>query len=937
MRQKNSAAVQTTAPTDDAPEYTAASQLQAPVTVITATQPQRLAKRFSIQDGQLKKHSAGNVAAGRIALADARTPAALAELLQGLGADQALIFGLPIDPDARQVVSKSQIKKMAAVPAGTIARLKDNFRWHAGPGWLMLDYDPPPDGEAEAPESWREMLYAAAPQLRDAPHVWTVSASSEIWNRETSEQLQGITGQRLYVLVQDARDIPRAGAALFDRLCLLGHGYCQVSKAGALLERGPIDKAVWQTNRLDFAAPPVCEPPLEARRPAPEVFNDDAQPLDLAGAIVSLSHAEQKRLADVWAKEKALDAVQTERAAAQQAWIEERLSALPPETTEEQRESARVRLQSAVVNKRLFGDFELVHSSGRTVTVGAVLDDPERWHGECFADPLEPDYGNGDKRIAWLNLRSGGTPYIRSHAHGGQRFRLLRAVARLELDPGEGPRAVSSVCERLLIEGDVFERAGELVRLSDGALIPVNAHWLQTRIESCFEIWKYDKRARQQVRADCPKELAQRVIAAAGGWGLPRVTGLVYAPVLRPDGSLLIEPGFDAATGLLFLDDAEQRPTPRALNRAELSSTLARIWEPFALFPFADDLSRGVFLAALLTTACRATLPKAPAFLIAAHAPGTGKSLLAECLLQLQGGTTGAMVLPEKDDAETEKRLAAKLRAGHSGIFLDNVQGNVDQASLCAFLTSAEPEFRILGKSEVVRVSNRALWVLTGNNITATGDTFRRILPVALDANVENPEARRFTFDPKALIASRLDAYRADLLSVLLSFVEAGTPCPGAGGMGSFEDWERLVRQCVCWLIEQGAVPVPMEDPAGVLRVSRAEDPERLLLASLLESWFDHYGSSTVEVREIAGLLTGHGVHEPGLRHNAKEAALCEAVLDVAEVRGSFSAKSLGRYLRRNAGVVASGLRVDAARGGRVVSWRVTQASADHKAAVSAF
>jgi len=41
------------------------------------------------------------------------------------------------------------------------------------------------------------------------------------------------------------------------------------------------------------------------------------------------------------------------------------------------------------------------------VTVGTVLDNRERWHGERFADPLEPDY-RGDKRIAWLNLRSGG-------------------------------------------------------------------------------------------------------------------------------------------------------------------------------------------------------------------------------------------------------------------------------------------------------------------------------------------------------------------------------------------------------------------------------------------------------------------------------------------------------------------------------------------------
>jgi hypothetical protein len=390
---------------------------------------------------------------------------------------------------------------------------------------------------------------------------------------------------------------------------------------------------------------------------------------------------------------------------------------------------------------------------------------------------------------------------------------------------------------------------------------------------------------------------------------------------MRPDGSVIQKPGFDTATGLLYLDNSEERPAPHPLDRKALKEALARIWQPFELFPLDSAVSRGVFLAALLTTVCRPALPTAPGFLVRAYTPGTGKTLLSECLMLLTGASLSALPLPENNPEEIEKRLFAKLLTGCPGLILDNLVGVIDNAALCAFLTSPEPEGRILGQSETRSVVNRALWLLNGNNVTAGGDTFRRILPITLDANSETPETRRFTFNPRDVIRDRLDAYRADLLSVLLTFQWEGAPTVAAGSFGSFEEWERLVRQCVCWLIREGVAPAEMTDPLEVMKLSKAEDPHHQQHATILETWHDLHGESVVQVRDV-GRLIERGEYGS----TTAETAFVEAVRDVATVRGAFNGRYFGGWLRKHKGRVVQGYRLDPGTAGlKEPGWRVSR------------
>ena len=80
-----------------------------------------------------------------------------------------------------------------------------------------------------------------------------------LWRASSSSGVDGagVQGQRVYIMVDDASQIPRVGKALFERLWLAGHGYYAISKSGQLLERGPVDAAVWRPEGMDFVAAPV--------------------------------------------------------------------------------------------------------------------------------------------------------------------------------------------------------------------------------------------------------------------------------------------------------------------------------------------------------------------------------------------------------------------------------------------------------------------------------------------------------------------------------------------------------------------------------------------------------------------------------------------------------------------------------------------------------
>ena len=416
------------------PEFTpSASENHAEIrfTRFTTRNPARLSKSFTLVGDVLDKHVGGNMLDGVAERLSVSSIDQFADLLPSLTPKQALSYGVNGHEQAR-VVTADHLAKARAQGGDlpVIARNRDHFAWPDGPGILMLDYDPPKEGAALDMTQLRDALATTCPPLETAPAIWRPSASSCIYSSDGAE-LRGVAGQRLYIPVLEAADIPRAGQVLFERLWLAGYGRYELSKAGAFLLRSVIDASVFQPERLDFCGGAATGKGLVQRLPAPVVFNADAPYLDTRQALPDLTEEERNRLdAMRTAMQESLEPRQQEiRAQWVEARVNERLAKIGPDKADEARPEFERVYRQAAEGGWLDPDFELTvkakgSKSAKLITVAELLRDRKTYHEATTLDPLEPEYPEGQARfVGWLNLNA-RERYLQSQAHGGTRYFL---------------------------------------------------------------------------------------------------------------------------------------------------------------------------------------------------------------------------------------------------------------------------------------------------------------------------------------------------------------------------------------------------------------------------------------------------------------------------------------------------------------------------------
>jgi hypothetical protein len=817
------------------------------------------------------------------------------ELLDELTSNQATLYGVAPGHQTAKVVTKAAL---AATPAeNTVTRSREFFQFAPAPGIMMLDHDGVQDGhDPLGPDELRNKLIEAAPVLADAPMLWRPSASSSIVAPD-GRQITGIGGQRIYIAVADASHIPTAGKALIDLLWSAGMGWIRIGTAGQSLERTLIDASVWQPERLDFAAQPLLTDGLTRNPPTARFFSEESALFDLR-ALIDLADGAVKASARKQ-RESADRAANPKRAEVRTAWVTERAPELAKQR-EISDEQARAILQRACETRTLMGDFGLVTAEGKEVSVGELLDNIERWHGTRFADPLDPSYGN-DRRIAWANLRNGGRPHIFSHAHGGVRYKLARPSQRIQLAAGQRARVADSVLDMARQRGELYDfgDGAALVRLSGGRTVPVTRDWLIDHLDRSAEFFtvKMVNEAPVQIAQDAPAWLAAAIIAKNGERRLPRLSAVITAPILRADGSVLSDPGHDGESGLLYLSEREAAiSVPDRPSVQQALDALKRLWAPVSLFPLVDDVDRGVILAGLLTACLRASLPTAPGFAGDAPAAGTGKTLLMQTIGALGSGETPPALPPASSvDEECRKRLFAVLRDGYKVILWDNVRDPFGNAALDAFLTAPMFADRILGVSETARLPNRALFLVTGNNLRLVGDTCRRVLVARLDASMDTPYTRSFDFDPLQTVLGRREALVIDALTIVRAWITAGRPHVAQGRIASFETWDELVRQPAAWIAQfsQDAGLPSFADPIEATRRAFALDPATAKLSAILTAWDNCFGDRPTTVGEaVARATDGNGAEASWL--------LRDAIEEIASERGTINRRILGRWIERH-------------------------------------
>lgn len=434
--------------------------------------------------------------------------------------------------------------------------------------------------------------------------------------------------------------------------------------------------------------------------------------------------------------------------------------------------------------------------------------------------------------------------------------------------------------------------------------IPASAGWVRRELMQRAQFWKWDKRAREWERKDCPKEIAEN-IGDQQAWATFRpLIAISPVPVLRADLSLWIEPGYDALTGVYHQPTIAMPSILPAPTRDDALQALARLVESFNEFPYASREGVSVFLSHIISAVLRPSFDTSPIFLYTSPIAATGKTLLADVPNIIAHGVTPAHS-PYSESEELRKVLFSSLLAGDGALALDNVPNGhkVRAPGLCAFATSATYSDRILGASENRKVPNRCTVVLTGNNVTPVSDLARRSLVCRLDANAESARGRKFRIrDLRSHVRQQRAQLIVDVLTVVRAYAFAGRP-DVAHPLESFEQWSRLVRDPLVWL--------GMADPVASQETETDDEVGPLQGAFVAIATATQAQGWTFTAAQLAPMIA----LQPGLREALMNGGCSEPA----------DPKKLGYWLREQRDRVASRMKLVSEREGHrgVTGWRL--------------
>lgn len=841
---------------------------------------------------------------------------------------EALLMGLPMYGNATIVTQKA----LRSIPAERqqaeriIARDRAHISWAPGPAVVMLDLDSPDRFPPElqhlaqnSPEQWRELLIELVPGLEDVPMAWAPSSSSYLYNGE--EELAGLRGQRFYFVIDIGVDTPQFKEAFRNALVQRDLVWFEISKSGSLLERYPFDLAVYQPERLDFAAEPVCTPPVERRPQGPIVWQEGG----LYFSAASVPDVAEREGRIIKAKLQDLRRAKAgEAATVRERWIEETGRHIALRRPDLEPAAATEVARQAVQRDVLLGDFILIDSKGNEVSVGELLEAPHVHEGRRFHDPLEPGYRN-DPRIAVMLLDHTGRPLIHSHAHGGQTFRcqskaIRIAVGTMDETTDRLAAALDQDAAGLYLNGNAIVGVDEV----EARMLPLEGEGLALRLQRVFDVMKVGTNGKTSP-TDLPPRHVKAFMSVASELPIPRLTAVVNAPFARAEGSIVDTPGYDAASEVLYLSPSCSPPTVRReLGVLEAQEALKKLWYPFSEFPLVSDLDSGALLAAILSTVLRQSVGIAPGYLFKAPTAGVGKTKLAESVGALQTGAWPPVSALPRGDDEIRKHLFAALRQGRTYLLYDNAErgSEIDSPVLANLTTSPEVQDRVLGASLVETRPNRMTVALTGNNVSLCGDLNRRILPIALDPHLERPWERRFDFEPVPFILANRVPLRIAGLEVIAAWRNGGAR-PAEGSTG-FPEWDAVVRSTVAWVIDHLDIGVGFADPKDAIRKAYSEDPEAEPLGHLLAALHDVIGEREFQLKDVEDIINAidgdpltdlSDVEEPA---HATPGEILREARDVAlgNLRTYEDGRvALGRYLSKHDGRVVGNLRLE--RGGK--------------------
>jgi hypothetical protein len=318
--------------------------------------------------------------------------------------------------------------------------------------------------------------------------------------------------------------------------------------------------------------------------------------------------------------------------------------------------------------------------------------------------------------------------------------------------------------------------------------------------------------------------------------------------VLRRDGTLLQEPGYDKSTGLYLASKVPLDPVPENPSAEQVAEARNFILDYFlGDFIWASKADKANYIAFQVTPILQRYLRTLVPFgLVTSTMPGSGKTILT-CGL---GMLYGQRVLTwTHSDEELRKSITSILADPAKTIIFDNLaEGSViDSAVLAQLITSPTWSDRLLGKNATAAFDNDRVWTATGNNLRLGGDMRTRSVLIGLDPDMPNPENRTGfkipNLDQWILNPVNQKTILRHLLVLVLDWTRNGAPREKGITMRQFTPW----AEALGGFLEHHGITGFLANAESVREI----DEEEAAWTAFLARWRQLFGNDWRPTNEI--------------------------------------------------------------------------------------
>ncbi len=489
-----------------------------------------------------------------------------------------------------------------------------------------------------------------------------------------------------------------------------------------------------------------------------------------------------------------------------------------------------------------------------------------------------------------------------------------RCVEVLSADPekhgyfrqGEAVVRVTVISE----EEAIADAKAKKIKRQPGSIIlrPATIPGMEDDLERAIAFCRYKKGI--PVPIEIPYKIASRILSR-DKIKLPALVGIIEAPIMLADGSILTEPGYDPTSQLyLFSTGVKWLPVKPRPSAADVAAAVKVFRDLLSDFPFATDADLAVAVSAFLTGIQRRLLPTAPLNGLDASAPGYGKTLLSACVALMATGRQPTILSVSTDEEEFRKKLSTVLMAGDAVVLLDNISDPIRSPALCSILTESEFSDRLLATMKRLKMPTNMLILASGNNLRFASDMSRRVIVSRIhDPSLSiEPEARdNFTIkDLRAYVLENRAVLVHAVLTILKGHYNAKKK-PKLPAFGSFEQWSDEIHSAVVW--------AGFADPCETRERITTANPTRSVLRRIFSGWRELLGiiklcQSSELIEATYSVPTKKG-EKPDPAMKLQREQFKEALIEIAgEGKGTFesiSTRRLGKWLSDNVDGQADG------------------------------